>query len=418
MQSTSNGPLGIFLLHGSAEVSVACEKDDTADAVFFDEGEESFHFADGFSIVAFATFGFVEDLRAVGDEFHRSGGGFEFDEEPVQLGFAPDAAGFRRGVVVFLRRVFVIVVVHEENLCWAVSKGAENAGRLGGAVGGITPNSPKREQGLFLERKSAVGIVGAVVVIIPNSVARNAAKHRLEMRMVACDQVAVDHAFQRHPISRLSRSLEVPIAVVANDEIGIVADEDHHVRLLFGNGLINGAGTKLRNFAARAEGNADFSRWGRRRHRAKGNRSGFHYGAIAGHFQLDGSLRCGSQRLKMQHLKPFRRATLSLLEKTPARPASRKRKRRGVLFEANPNPRFFGADMPNHRAGLQESWRRRDFKRQKRQCACRQKQKSKKSHKPKLVKSNINSKFRKYKNQSKSIHAKVSKSVFNPFSGG
>ena len=95
------------LLHSLAEVAVAGEKDDASDMVFFDEGEESFYFADGLSIVAFAAFGFVEDLRAVGNDLHRSGGGFELGEEPVQLGFAPNAPGFWRGVVVFQRRVFV-----------------------------------------------------------------------------------------------------------------------------------------------------------------------------------------------------------------------------------------------------------------------------------------------------------------------
>lgn len=222
--------VGDSLLHGFVEVAVAREEQDASDTALFDEGEESFHFADGFSIVDFAAFGFVEDLRAVGEDLHGSGGSFEFGEEPVQLGFAPDAAGFRRGVVVFQRRVFVVAVFHKENLQRAVPKSAENAGRFGGTVGRVAPHSPKREQGFFFEREGAVGVVRPIIMITPNRIARNATKHCLKVGMIARDQITLNHALQRSPISRLTRSFKVPITAVSNNEIRIVAEKNHHVR--------------------------------------------------------------------------------------------------------------------------------------------------------------------------------------------
>ena len=146
-----------------------------------------------------------------------------------------------------------------------MAEGGEYAGDRGGSVGRVGPQPPEGEQRFLLEGEERVGVVGAVVVVVPYRVGGDPAEHLLQIGVVSGDQVAVGHPFQGVPVSLGACGSEVALGAVAHDEVGVVPHKDGHVGTLAGDGLVDAARTVHRELAAGAESHPDLAGLGRGR---------------------------------------------------------------------------------------------------------------------------------------------------------
>ena len=296
-----------------------------------------------------------DDLRAIGDELDRRGRALEAVEQPVGLRPAPDFAGCHRDILVFLRRIFVVAIVQQEHLHRAVSKRTENARNTVGAVVGVGPHLAKHRRRLLTQTECAVGVVWAVVVVVPHGVTRHRAEHRLQVGVHAGGEVARRHRLGRRPVTHRAGGVEMSVAAIGNDEVGIVTDKQRHVRLLGGDRLVDWPAVELRHLAARAKGDSHLAgfRWHRRRAEGDLRRLGGAARTLDGQQHSRVGDRC--QARKMQHGE----TAAQVLDGEPvSRLADLDRlgRERRATLGAYPNLGIVRTDMADHRPGLYQPW--------------------------------------------------------------
>ena len=242
-----------------AVMPVATKENNAVEAVFFDVRNQPLQLVLRLPSMPLASGASGDNLRAVGDELDRSSRLLQAGEQPVGLRPAPDFAGRHRDVLVFLRRIFVVAVVHQKDLDRAVSERAENAWDAVSAVGGIGPHLAESRRRFLTQIERAVGVVWAVVVVVPHGITWHGTEHCLQVRVHACDEMARSHRLGRSPVANRAGGVEMLVAAVANDEIGVVTDEQRHVRPLVSERLVDRAAVELRHLAAGAKGNPHFA---------------------------------------------------------------------------------------------------------------------------------------------------------------
>ena len=204
-------------------VAVSGEEDDAFDVLLVDAAEEVVQLPGGEVLVALAAATVGEHLAADADHFPGAVAEDEAFDEPLQLGFAEE--GFGAFLLLVVGRPKAAVIEQEEiGIVVAESAGDAGAGELGDVLGAAARQRCPEEVEGFLGQVAvhprAVGVVGAVVVVVPGGVVVGAGQEGLHLREAARVGVAV-----------LVAGARVPVGLA---QVHVIPQPNHHLRPLLG----------------------------------------------------------------------------------------------------------------------------------------------------------------------------------------